>query len=367
MIDSTRHCEERVPERRGNLSSRLRCAVILLALAFAVPALADDYTIKVVTLANTNDEDYDGALAFEEYVERESDGAIEVRIFVGGQLCGNNMECLMALQGGVMEVFMCALGGLVNWFPEVQVLDLPYMFPNDEVVERVYAGPFKDELGAAILEKTGLRLVCMSNTGGWRNIVNARREVRTPEDLKGLKLRTIASPIQIELTKALGASPTPIPWPELYTSLATGVVDGSKNGITDIVGMNFHEHVKYFTEDRHAYMTAMWMMNNDAYQELPDELREVVDEGFRIVQEVTTKVPKEKRRVAIDTFVASGGKVYTPSTEEKARFVAAAAPVRQWYIDRYGDYWLTRLDAAIEEAEDMEAFLYDKLQGTPVE
>ena len=99
----------------------------------------------------------------------------------------------------------------------------------------------------AILEKTGLRLMTIGNTGGWRNIANTKKEIRTPNDLRGLKLRTINSPIQIELTRALGAAPTPIPWPELYIALATGTVDGSKNGLTDIIGMGFEEHIKFVT------------------------------------------------------------------------------------------------------------------------
>lgn len=334
--------------------------LILLIGCGIATAQAAEYTIKLVTLANTNDEDYDGALVFEDYVESRSNGAIAVEVFAGGQLCGSNMECLLALKGGVMEVFQCALGGLVNWFPEIQVLDLPYVFPNDRVVEQVYGGPFLTELREAILEETGLRLMALSNTGGWRNFANTRREVRTPADLEGLKLRTINSPIQIELTKALGASPTPIPWPELYIALATGVVDGSKNGITDIVSMNFQEHIKYLTLDGHAYMTALWMMNNEAFLELPKDLRKVVVDGFEVLRDVTTAIPKRRRIEAVKKFLDAGGSIYTPTPEEKAQFVEAAAPVKTWYIDKYGTAWLEKLEAAIASAEAELQAVYER-------
>ncbi len=325
--------------------------VLALALCIGARAFGAEYTIKIVSLANTNDEDYAGALAFEELVERRSEGAIEVSIFAGGQLCGSPMECLMALDGGVMEVFMSTLGGLANEFPEIQVLDLPYLLNDDDTAERLFAGPFLDELRTAILARTGLRLMTIGNTGGWRNIANTKREIRTPDDLRGLKLRTINSPIQLTLTQALGASPTPVPWPELYIALATGTVDGSKNGLTDIVGMGFHEHIKFMTMDGHAYMSALWLMNNDYFEALPQDLRTIVEEGFAALRDETLRVPKERRAEAIETFEEAGGKIYWPTAEEKELFRQAARPVYDWYVARYGDEWLKKIQDALADVE----------------
>lgn len=333
----------------------MRLLIIVLAIAMIFgsnQSYGAEHTIRIVSLANTNDEDYAGALAFKEVVERDSDGAIEVEIFTGGQLCGSPTECLLALQGGVMDVFMSTLGGLANFYPEIQFLDLPYLFPDDETLEQLYRGPLVDDLRDAILKKTGLRLMTIGNTGGWRNIANTKREVRTPKDLKGLKLRTISSPIQIELTRSLGASPTPIPWPELYIALATGTVDGSKNGLTDIVGMGFEEHIKFVTMDGHAYMSALWLMNDDTLKELSPELQSVVKKGFVALQEVTMRVPKERRASAIAEFEAAGGKIYWPTPEEKARFVNAARPVYEWYTKQFGTHWLEKVDAAVAAIED---------------
>jgi len=332
---------------------RLPQVVIVIALVTgAMQSYGAEHTIRIVSLANTNDEDYAGALAFKEIVEKESGGAIEVVIFTGGQLCGSPTECLLGLQGGVMDVFMSTLGGLANFFPEIQFLDLPYLFPDDETLEQLYRGPLVDDLREAILEQTGLRLMTIGNTGGWRNIANTKREVRTPSDLKGLKLRTISSPIQIELTRSLGASPTPIPWPELYIALATGTVDGSKNGLTDIVGMGFEEHIKFVTMDGHAYMSALWLMNDDSFNELSPNLQAVVEKGFVALQEVTMRVPKERRADAIAQFEAAGGKIYWPTPEEKALFVKAAQPVYDWYTSQFGEIWLEKVNAAAAAIED---------------
>jgi tripartite ATP-independent transporter DctP family solute receptor len=324
---------------------------IILTMS-AMPSFAAEHTIRIVSLANTNDEDYAGALAFKEIVETESDGAIDVVIFTGGQLCGSPTECLLAVQGGVTDVFMSTLGGLANFFPEIQFLDLPYLFPDDETLENLFRGPLVDDLRTSILERTGLRLMTIGNTGGWRNIANTKKEVRTPKDLKGLKLRTINSPIQIELTRALGAAPTPVPWPELYIALATGTVDGSKNGLTDIVGMGFEEHIKYVTMDGHAYMSALWLMNDETFGALSPELQSIVEKGFTALQEVTMRVPKERRAEAIATFEAAGGKIYWPTPEEKAEFVSAARPVYDWYTIQFGTTWLEKVEAAIGTIKD---------------
>jgi TRAP-type C4-dicarboxylate transport system substrate-binding protein len=99
----------------------------------------------------------------------------------------------------------------------------------------------------------------IGNTGGWRNFANTKHTIKTPRDIEGLKIRTVVSDLPQELVKSLGASPTPIPWPELFTSFQTGVVEGSKNGITDIMSMKFPEAgLKYITVDGQAYMAASW-------------------------------------------------------------------------------------------------------------
>ncbi len=331
---------------------RINVGLLAMTILLCAPVLGADYTIKIVSLANTNDEDYAGALAFKELVEERSEGEIEVVIFTGGQLCGSPIECLLALDGGVMEVFMSTLGGLANQFPEIQVLDLPYLLNDDETAERLFAGPFVDEIREAILKRTGLRLMTVGNTGGWRNIANTKREVRTPADLVGLKLRTINSPIQLILTQALGAAPTPVPWPELYIALATGTVDGSKNGLTDIVGMGFHEHIKYITMDGHAYMSALWLMNNSYYEALPPDLRTIVDEGFDALRDATMHLPKQRRAEAITEFESAGGAVYWPTDDEKEKFRQSALPVYDWYEAQYGDEWLIKIRDALRLIEE---------------
>ena len=154
----------------------------------------------------------------------------------------------------------------------------------------------------------------IGNTGGWRNFANTQRRIANPGDMEGLKIRTVVADLPQELVKALGASPTPIPWPELFTSFQTGVVEGSKNGITDIMNMKFPDAgLKYVTLDGHAYMGALWFMNNDKFMSMPEEMRTVVADGFYQLQQATFASPKRKSIQAYSDFVAGGGDLYVPT------------------------------------------------------
>ena len=329
-------------------------AALGLLSGAAAPALAQSHTLKIVFLANQDDEDYDGSLVFKDYVEAVSNGEIAVEIYPGGQLCGNPDECLEALQAGIIEVFITTFGGFGNILPEAQVMDLPYMFANDRVAECVLNNDsaFFELIRDRTLEQTGnMRLMTISNTGGWRNFATTTTQIKTPADVEGLKIRTIGSEVQQELVRSMGGAPTSIAWPEVYTSLATGIVEGTKNGITDIVGMKFHEHLNYMTLDGHAYMGAMWMMNNDALMAMTPEQRKIVDDGFNALRWTAIVMPKRRQIEAYEAFTEAGGEIYVPTAEEKAQFIEVSAPVYDMYTETHGTEWLDVLKGSIEECE----------------
>jgi TRAP-type C4-dicarboxylate transport system substrate-binding protein len=224
------------------------------------------------------------------------------------------------------------------------------------VAEAVLQSEFVDTMRDMALEDSGgmIRLMTIGNTGGWRNFANTKHTVKTPDDLKGLKIRTVVADLPQELVRAMGASPTPIPWPELFTSLQTGVVEGSKNGITDIMNMKFPDAgLKYLTLDRHAYMGALWFMNNDRFVSMPDDLKRVVVDGFYELQQATFASPKRKSIPAYEAFKADGGEIYVPTPEEKAKFQEAAQPVYAWFQDNVdgGPEIFAAFTKAIENAE----------------
>ena len=339
------------------LKKTLAALAIAGAVSLPLQAIqAADYTIRATANSNENDEDYDGLVVFKNYVESASNGAIEVELFIGTQLCSNGAECLQGVADGSIDVYISTSGGAAGIFPYVQVLDLPYLMADDRVAEHVLAGDFTRTVRKMALEDSGnaIRLMTIGNTGGWRNFANTKRRVQQPKDLAGLKIRTVVADLPQELVKALGASPTPIPWPELFTSFQTGVVEGSKNGITDIMGMKFPDAgLKYVTLDGHAYMVALRWMNNEKYMGMPAELKRVVTDGFYALQQATFASPKRKSIQAYSDFVAGGGDLYVPTPQEKAQFKNAASPVYDWFKSnvKRGDEVFNALTTAVTEAE----------------
>ena len=322
----------------------------------AITAAAQDFTIRATANSNENDEDYDGLVVFKNHVENASNGRIAVELFIGTQLCSGGAECLQGVADGSIDVFVTTSGGAAGIFPYVQVLDLPYLMSDDRVAEHVLSGDFTRTMRNMALEDSGdtIRIMTIGNTGGWRNFANTKRRVQGPADLEGLKIRTVVADLPQEVVKAMGAAPTPISWPELFTSFQTGVVDGSKNGITDIMGMKFPDAgLQYVTLDGHAYMGAIWVMNNQKFLGMPEDMRRVVADGFYALQQATFASPKRKSIQAYEEFVVGGGDLYVPTPEEKAAFRDAAQPVFDWFKSNVdgGEEIFNALNEAVAAAE----------------
>ncbi len=340
----------------------------LLAATFIVgaplAAAAQDITLRATANSNTDDEDYDGLVVFKNHVEAASNGTIAVELFIGTQLCSTGEECLEGVSEGAIDIYISTSGGAASIFPYIQVLDLPYLMSDDRVAEAVLSGDFARKMRDMALETSGdtIRLMTIGNTGGWRSFANTERRVQTPQDLAGLKLRTVPADLPQELVRALGASPTPIAWPELFTSLQTGVVEGTANGITDIMNMKFPEAgLQYLTLDGHAYMGALWWMSNDRFMAMTPQQRRIVVDGFYQLQQATFASPKRKSIQAYEEFVANGGDLYVPSPEEKAAFAEAAAPVYDWFSANVdgGDVMLTALRDEVAKVEAALAAAYE--------
>lgn len=334
----------------------LKTLLLASTLAVAGLAQAQEITLRATANSNENDEDYDGLVVFKNYVETASNGAIAVELFMGTQLCATGEECLQGIADGSIDIYISTSGGAAGLFPYIQVLDLPYLLGDDRVAEAVLEGNFTRQLRERALEDSGgmIRLMTIGNTGGWRNYANTQREVKTPADLAGLKMRTVPADLPQQVAMAVGAAPTPIPWPELFTSLQTGVVEGTANGITDIMSMKFPDAgLKYLTLDGHSYVGAFWWMSNERFTGMTPEQREIVVDGFAALQQATFASPKRKEIASYQEFVEAGGEIYVPSAEEKAAFKDAVAPVFDWFRENVdgGAEVLDLLTASVAEAE----------------
>ena len=252
----------------------------------------------------------------------------------------------------MIQVFQTTADGPASILPEIQALDLPYLYKDDKVAECALGGKLLDTVRDQYLKKSpNVRLMTIGNTGGWRNIATTNKQVKGVADFKGLKIRSTAAPTAQDFIKSLGGTPTPIAWPEVYTSLATNVVQGTMNSVNDLTSMKFHEFLKYMTIDRHQYMISFWWMNNDVYKKASPEERKALDDGFAALRDATLRVPKEREKAAYDTFTKAGGKLYTPTAEERAQFIKASEGVIEQFTKKNGDVLLKATREAVAVCE----------------
>ncbi|WP_296478978.1 TRAP transporter substrate-binding protein DctP [Roseinatronobacter sp.] len=335
----------------------LLAGAVALAGAFAPQAL-DATELNLVFLANEDDQEYDAALVFKNFVEARTGGEVTVNIFVGAQLCGSANECFESMRAGVVNMYTATAGGASAIYPAVQGMDIPYALSSDRVAQLTLQDQeFTNFMRRQILDSSNndIMLLAMTQTGGWRNFASRDKPIHTPDDVAGVRFRTIESEIQQRLVRSMGGSPTPIPWLEVYTALQTGVVDGTKNSISDIANMNFQEQLNYITLDGHAYMASMWFIDNATFRSLTPEQQQVVLDGGALMSTIQFGIQPRKELDAYAKWLEAGNEIIAPTEEAMEQFRSHAAPIREWYLERFGDAgqeFLEAFEAAVARSEE---------------
>lgn len=338
----------------GRLGRGAATALIMGAVAVAAPAAAQEWTLKYGHVGPVSDvsDDHIAGLFLKSFLESRSQGRIKVEIYPAAQL-GNFRDLIEQVQLNTLELTHTTVGGMASFFPELQVTDIPYMMRDDMIAEKIAQSPFMDKVRDAVLERTGnVRMVAVGNTGRWRSFFTTKDVlIKTAADMKGVKMRTINSPLQIEFVRFLGGNPTPVAWGELYTALQTGVVTGTKNAATDIIPNNMHEVLKNVTIDEHAYLFAFWWMSDQWLKSLPEDLQNLVIDGVAQAAALQSDWNKQYESRSLAEFEKTGGTIYVPTAEEKATFLPARDAMKKWFVDQYGDEWLKLFETAVADAE----------------
>ncbi len=283
------------------------------------------------------------AIAFAAMVNSRSGGRINVKVYGGGSL-GAEREYVEGIKAGTVEAGI-ASGVIANFFPTAAITDIPYLFPTSQIAWNVMDGPFGDKLRAMFLQQTGMRALAFAEVG-FRHFTNSVRPIKTPADLKGLKIRVQETPVYINMMKAVGASPTPIAWTETYTALQTGVVDGQENPIGSILSGKIYEVNKYVSLDGHVYGVDWFIINEKFFQSLPADLQYIVLDCAQISGTVGRGVLTYINAAGLQTLIDNKVQIYSPSDAEMDAFKKAMQPA-------VIDYLKTRMDPKlITEIQD---------------
>ena len=221
---------------------------LMLIITFSQPATGT-MVIKLGVVTKPGSAQNIVAEKFKELIEQRSDGNITVKIFHSAAI-GNETEILQQVQLNQVQMAIITGGPFDTFDPIVRVINYPFLFKDSDQADRILDGP----LGAEILkslESSGFKGLCFSENG-FRNLTNSKRPVKSPADIKGLKIRVMSSALHKAIWQNLGANPTPMPWP-IYTELEQGVIDGQENPLWVMEVYKFYEIQKYMTLTRHVY------------------------------------------------------------------------------------------------------------------
>ncbi|MCL4169612.1 UNVERIFIED_CONTAM: hypothetical protein GTU68_011598, partial [Idotea baltica] len=201
-------------------------------------------------------------------LERRSGGKLKIQIYPSGQL-GSERQCLELLQIGSLDMTKVSAAPLENFSPKTKVLSLPYIFRDEDHAWKVFAGDIGKELLVGA-EKYWLRGLCFYDAGS-RSFYTKDRPIRTPDDLKGLKIRVQNSQTALQMVSTLGGSPTPISFGELYTALQQGVVDGAENNAPSLYTSRHYEVCKYYSIDEHAMVPDVLLIGTNTWNRLSEQ------------------------------------------------------------------------------------------------
>jgi tripartite ATP-independent transporter DctP family solute receptor len=315
-------------------------ATVCSALAFlglAAGAQAQT-TLKLGHVLSKDSHYAAGATAFADEVAKRTGGRVKVQQFPSGSL-GGEREMVEAVQLGTLDFVVTSTGPVGNFVPETLITDLPFLFRDYDHARKVLDGPIGLELLAKFPAKGLIALAWGEN--GFRHLTNSKRQVNLPDDIKGLKIRTMENPIHMTAFKTLGAQPTPMAFPELYGALQQGTVDGQENPIPVIVSSRFSQVQKHLSLTGHVYSPALIITSPVVLDKLSPADRKAVQEAAVAGAQAMRKRVNEIETKGMEELKAQG--VTIAAAVDKPSFQKALGIAYTEYARRFGTDAIERI------------------------
>jgi TRAP-type transport system periplasmic protein len=321
--------------------ARLICPLALsAATAFALSAApAVGQTTLKMNIAVAQNSHYGVAVdAFAREVETRTGGRYRIQNFYAGAL-GAERESVEGVQLGTLDLTLTSTGPIPNFVPEVAILDIPFLFKDYAQARAVLDGPIGQEM---LLKFPGKGIVALAwAENGFRHMTNSKRPVNNPDDLKGLKMRTMENPIHIQAYKQFGILPTPMAFTEVYTALQQGTVDGQENPLSVITSAKLDQVQKNLTLTGHVYSPSLILMNKAQWDKLSAADKQAfLDAAKEAVKVNRARVDDDEKKAVAD--LKSKGMAVVENVD-KAKFQAVLAPVYADFGKKFGQENIDRI------------------------
>ena len=288
-------------------------------------------TLRFASETPRSDTQFQAAEKFNELLKAKTKGALDVKIFPDSSL-GKFDAAVSGVRGGTIDFIVSGSSSYSGLVPLINVLDIPFMFKDNAHAYRVLDG----QIGQQILDKLSefnLKGLAFWDNG-WRQMTNSRGPIKTPADVKGLKMRTTGSPVHIEAFRLLGANPVPMPLAELYTALEMKTVDAQEHPIGVMWSAKLYEVQKHLSLTYHAYSPLIVVMNKQKFDALSPANQKAVIEAAREAGSFQRKLNNDNITKIVGEVKKAGMQVV--ETVDPAPFFEVTKPGRQTFIAKFG-------------------------------
>jgi len=312
----------------------MKLSRLLISLTLAagfVASVAAQTTMKISISTAQNSHQGIAIDTFAKEVEKRTGGRYKVQTFYSGSL-GGERESIEAVQLGTQELAFSSTGPVPNFVPETKILDVPFLFRDKPHARAVLDGPIGQEMLTKFDAKGFKALAWAEN--GFRHMTNSKRAVNVPEDLKGLKMRTMENPVHIAAYKGLGIITTPMAFPEVFTALQQGTVDGQENPLSVIMASKFDQVQKHLSLTGHVYSAAIFLMNKASFEKLSATDKQAFIDAAKEGTKANRARVDEDDAKGVTELRAKGMTVI--DNVDKSKFVTMLAPVNAEFEKQFG-------------------------------
>lgn len=344
--------EETVIKRSLHLIAGI--VICLLFVTISTPCFSDPGKVKFGHVGPIFHGQTKGIDAFAAYVKEKTNGKIDIATFPAGQL-GGERSMAEQVQSGTLQIASLTTAVLQNFVPEAAILDMPFIFPDRKTAYATLDDPAVQEKIFSYFPKKGFIAIGWTEND-FRDFTNNKRPVHNPEDIKGLKVRVMNSPVYMDTFKQLGASPVGVPFPETYNALQTGVIDAQENPLFTSVLMKFTEVTKYVTRTQHCLTECIIVVSVDYWDSLSKKeqqiFRDAAKNAIDVNRNVNVKLRESlpKSNISIEEYARQNNiEIVDLTKEERDAFQKAMIPVWENYRKKIGDDIFDFMLAKIKE------------------
>ena len=325
----------------------MRHLVISTLLAFAV-AQSAVHAATTLRFGHANSAGEVATDLFQEFADKVSErtkGEVKIRIFPAEQL-GKEGDLLLQVKSGALDISAPSMPALSSLVPALEIASGPFLWNDWGQAEAIIRGPAFQPQFDELRDKHNILMLSKIWYWGWRDITTQPRAVHKPEDLEGMKIRVPESPVWVEMIRAMGAAPTPIPFGEVYTALQQKTVDGQENPIPTIFARKFYEVQAHLSMTRHMLQNNTIIVNRRSFEKLSPELQKIVLEEADAASAKNSRLQQERERAMLED-IRKSGKTEIVDEPDRAAFAAKMSPAYQRLEARWGAENLKRVRDAI--------------------